>query len=35
VLVAPGTFYGTAGSEHVRVALTATEERIDAAARRW
>jgi succinyldiaminopimelate transaminase len=35
VLVAPGTFYGVAGSEHVRVALTATEERIDAAARRW
>jgi succinyldiaminopimelate transaminase len=28
VLVAPGAFYGTAGAEHVRVALTATDERI-------
>ena len=31
ILVAPGVFYGTAGSKHVRVALTATDERIDAA----
>ncbi|MDQ1649929.1 MAG: hypothetical protein QOG60_1986, partial [Frankiaceae bacterium] len=30
VLVAPGEFYGTAGSRHVRVALTATDERINA-----
>jgi aspartate/methionine/tyrosine aminotransferase len=28
VLVAPGDFYGTAGAQHVRVALTATDERI-------
>ena len=35
VLAAPGTFYGTAGSRHVRVALTATDERIAAAAQRW
>lgn len=31
ILVAPGEFYGTAGAHHVRVALTATDERIDAA----
>ena len=31
VLVAPGSFYGVAGRSHVRVALTATDERIDAA----
>jgi succinyldiaminopimelate transaminase len=31
VLVAPGEFYGTAGARHVRVALTATDERIAAA----
>jgi succinyldiaminopimelate transaminase len=31
ILVAPGAFYGAAGSHHVRVALTATDERIDAA----
>jgi len=31
VLVAPGDFYGPAGAQHVRVALTATEERITAA----
>ena len=35
VLVAPGTFYGAAGAQHVRVALTATDERIEAAASRW
>lgn len=34
ILVAPGTFYGAAGAEHVRVALTATDERIAAAAQR-
>ncbi len=31
ILVAPGAFYGTAGARHVRVAFTATDERIDAA----
>ena len=35
VLVAPGTFYGAAGAQHVRVALTTTDERIAAAASRW
>jgi succinyldiaminopimelate transaminase len=35
VLVAPGTFYGVAGAQHVRVALTATDERVAAAASRW
>jgi succinyldiaminopimelate transaminase len=34
VLVAPGEFYGPAGAGHVRVALTATDERVDAAAAR-
>ena len=34
VLVAPGTFYGPSGGRHVRVALTATDERVDAAAER-
>ncbi|MCD2194305.1 succinyldiaminopimelate transaminase [Actinomycetospora endophytica] len=34
ILVAPGEFYGPAGSEHVRVALTASDERIEAAATR-
>ncbi|GAB3284547.1 succinyldiaminopimelate transaminase [Parasphingorhabdus pacifica] len=34
ILVAPGTFYGPAGSRHVRVALTASDERIEEAARR-
>lgn len=34
ILVAPGTFYGEAGAAHVRVALTATDERIDEAAAR-
>ena len=28
VLVAPGSFYGAAGSRHVRIAFTATDERI-------
>jgi succinyldiaminopimelate transaminase len=31
ILVAPGEFYGPRGSHHVRVALTATDERIEAA----
>ena len=34
ILVAPGSFYGRAGDRHVRVAFTATDERIDAAAPR-
>ncbi|HVU73134.1 MAG TPA: succinyldiaminopimelate transaminase [Mycobacteriales bacterium] len=34
ILVAPGEFYGPAGQRHVRVALTATDERIDAAVTR-
>jgi aspartate/methionine/tyrosine aminotransferase len=34
ILVAPGEFYGAAGSQHVRVALTATDERVAAAVRR-
>ncbi|KQX65615.1 succinyldiaminopimelate transaminase [Angustibacter sp. Root456] len=34
ILVAPGTFYGPGGARHVRVALTASDERIAAAAQR-
>ena len=34
ILVAPGEFYGAAGACHVRVALTATDERVAAAAER-
>jgi succinyldiaminopimelate transaminase len=34
VLAAPGAFYGEAGARHVRMALTATDERIAAAAAR-
>jgi succinyldiaminopimelate transaminase len=34
ILVAPGEFYGPAGQSHIRVALTATDERIDAAVTR-
>ncbi|HEY0226870.1 MAG TPA: succinyldiaminopimelate transaminase, partial [Mycobacterium sp.] len=34
ILVAPGDFYGPGGARHVRVALTATDERIDAAVQR-
>jgi succinyldiaminopimelate transaminase len=34
ILVAPGEFYGPAGAQHVRVALTATDERIAAAVQR-
>jgi len=32
--VAPGTFYGPAGARYVRVALTATDERVAAVAAR-
>ena len=31
ILVAPGSFYGAAGGNHVRIALTASDERIKAA----
>jgi aspartate/methionine/tyrosine aminotransferase len=34
ILVSPGEFYGAAGAGHIRAALTATDERIDAAAAR-
>ena len=34
ILVAPGDFYGAAGKHHVRVAFTATDERVDAAVAR-
>jgi aspartate/methionine/tyrosine aminotransferase len=34
ILVAPGSFYGRAGNEHVRVGLTATDERVVAAVER-
>jgi len=34
ILVAPGTFYGPTGDRHIRVALTATDERIQAATTR-
>ncbi|WP_433576541.1 succinyldiaminopimelate transaminase [Nocardia brasiliensis] len=34
ILAAPGDFYGPAGAEHVRIALTATDERIAAAVER-
>ena len=34
ILVAPGEFYGAAGRQHVRVAFTATDERVAAAAAR-
>ncbi len=30
ILVAPGEFYGPAGARHVRIALTATDERVEA-----
>ena len=30
ILVAPGGFYGPRGEQHVRVAMTETDERIDA-----
>ncbi|MGI5492446.1 succinyldiaminopimelate transaminase [Microtetraspora malaysiensis] len=31
ILVAPGDFYGEAGARHVRIAVTATDERVNAA----
>ncbi|MGC0362965.1 succinyldiaminopimelate transaminase [Rhodococcus sp. 27YEA15] len=34
ILVAPGEFYGPTGGRHVRIALTATDERIASAAER-
>ncbi len=34
ILVAPGDFYGDAGARHVRISMTASDERIDAAAAR-
>ncbi|MEV8630186.1 succinyldiaminopimelate transaminase [Streptosporangium sp. NPDC051023] len=34
ILVAPGDFYGEAGAGHVRIAVTASDERISAAVRR-
>ena len=34
ILVAPGDFYGVRGKNFVRAALTATDERIDAAVSR-
>ncbi|GAA0478386.1 succinyldiaminopimelate transaminase [Streptomyces sp. NPDC046215] len=34
ILVAPGDFYGVAGERFVRVAFTATDERVEAAVRR-
>ncbi|MFH8365762.1 succinyldiaminopimelate transaminase [Streptomyces sp. NPDC018031] len=34
ILVAPGDFYGPAGGRHVRIAFTATDERVAAAVRR-
>ncbi len=34
ILVSPGELYGAAGAQHIRVALTATDERVAAAAAR-
>ncbi|MFE3448565.1 succinyldiaminopimelate transaminase [Nonomuraea sp. NPDC059194] len=34
ILVAPGDFYGPAGGSHIRIAVTATDERVSAAVRR-
>jgi succinyldiaminopimelate transaminase len=34
ILVTPGSFYGAAGARHVRISLTVTDERVDAAVRR-
>ncbi|MEQ4716851.1 succinyldiaminopimelate transaminase [Nonomuraea sp. B19D2] len=34
ILAAPGDFYGSAGERHIRIAVTATDERIGAAVRR-
>ena len=34
ILAAPGMFYGSAGAQHVRIALTASDERIATAVER-
>ena len=34
ILVAPGEFYGPRGARHVRIALTATDERVKSAVER-
>jgi aspartate/methionine/tyrosine aminotransferase len=34
ILVTPGSIYGPSGDRHIRVALTATDERVAAAAAR-
>ena len=34
ILVTPGSFYGAAGEKYIRIALTATDEQIAAAAAR-
>lgn len=34
ILTAPGDFYGPAGAQHIRVAFTATDERVEAAVAR-
>jgi len=34
ILVAPGDFYGPRGADYVRIAMTATDERVNAAAQR-
>jgi succinyldiaminopimelate transaminase len=34
ILAAPGDFYGAAGAQHVRIAFTATDERVEAAVTR-
>jgi aspartate/methionine/tyrosine aminotransferase len=34
ILVAPGSFYGPTGAGHVRIALTASDEDVAAAAKR-
>jgi len=34
ILVGPGSMYGTGGAEHIRIAFTATDERVAAAGER-
>ena len=34
ILATPGVFYGDAGAQHIRVAMTATDEQIESAAAR-
>ena len=34
IVVAPGSFYGSAGAQHVRIALTASDERVAVAVSR-